>query len=60
MNRGSTETSAERLQRPPAFNEAPIHESGKYEWRIDPSSYPGYAFNEAPIHESGKCARMVR
>ena len=37
----------------PRFNEAPIHESGK--WRTGRHDQAGRTrFNEAPIHESGK------
>ena len=53
MNRGSPDTAALRSGHLDRFNEAPIHESGKY--RIA-SAYRriGKSFNEAPIHESGK------
>ena len=38
---------------PSSFNEAPIHESGKYYRKsFDYATISG--FNEAPIHESGK------
>ena len=54
MNRGSI-----RVKRIPnmgirRFNEAPIHESGKFP---TPSKWKAMVpcFNEAPIHESGKC-----
>ena len=53
MNRGST------TQRPPprsnhaSFNEAPIHESGKFAYGSKLRDQPR-SFNEAPIHESGK------
>ena len=53
MNRGSTSTYREGLGESSAFNEAPIHESGKSDVHangVDQRS----AFNEAPIHESGK------
>ena len=56
MNRGS---QAESLRDPAdvtAFNEAPIHESGKCAAAMSRNS-PGLAFNEAPIHESGKSGR---
>ena len=53
MNRGSRKPA----KRPPCtmsgFNEAPIHESGKYgvsSW----AARTWACFNEAPIHESGK------
>ena len=35
------------------FNEAPIHESGKFPARVAATG-PVAGFNEAPIHESGK------
>ena len=40
----------------PAFNEAPIRESGKSRLAV-PLDGRVVAFNEAPIRESGKCAR---
>ena len=55
MNRGSPrERHSFRCNRP-GFNEAPIHESGKY---TRPGRPPcgRNSFNEAPIHESGKYA----
>ena len=53
MNRGSTGYCQRCSRRLAGFNEAPIHESGKYRsmcsvMRVKTS------FNEAPIHESGK------
>ena len=53
MNRGSSGTSM--LSVPPAnpFNEAPIHESGKFMPKRG-NVMPEAPFNEAPIHESGK------
>ena len=56
MNRGSIDLRHEASEVPMRFNEAPIHESGK--WRIDPTvrTRPESGFNEAPIHESGKCS----
>ena len=53
MNRGSDSAWALAESSQPAFNEAPIHESGKCPdlAEDDPSQCP---FNEAPIHESGK------
>ena len=37
----------------PCFNEAPIHESGK--WLPNAAKTADFGrFNEAPIHESGK------
>ena len=54
MNRGSAGSLTNRRAGDTRFNEAPIHESGKY-----PSDLPRCGrdrrFNEAPIHESGKC-----
>ena len=54
MNRGSIEVSVFRDAVRLRFNEAPIHESGK--WRDAAPSVDGRSrcFNEAPIHESGK------
>jgi len=40
------------------FNEAPIHESGKYP-AAEAHSLQSGRFNEAPIHESGK-SRQTR
>ena len=53
MNRGSVASNdCEALPRM-GFNEAPIHESGKY--RLPAKDDPEEdRFNEAPIHESGK------
>ena len=53
MNRGSNQRLCAASEPVPGFNEAPIHESGKY---LNPlnSSYISLCFNEAPIHESGK------
>ena len=42
--------------KPEPFNEAPIHESGKY-GRITSATDGASSFNEAPIHESGKSRR---
>ena len=54
MNRGSSvETPSSKLIAN-GFNEAPIHESGKYE-RQRKEDAELKSFNEAPIHESGKC-----
>ena len=39
------------------FNEAPIHESGKWHWSICTRTAMS-SFNEAPIHESGKYIRL--
>ena len=53
MNRGSSETQPSLASAKCRFNEAPIHESGK--WCPDEQcAIRAYRFNEAPIHESGK------
>ena len=54
MNRGSRRDPGETGATARAFNEAPIHESGKWHSRETNGNMPR-AFNEAPIHESGKC-----
>ena len=56
MNRGSdnTQTRAARFEK--GFNEAPIHESGKYCNHLGGQRSES-SFNEAPIHESGKSSR---
>ena len=53
MNRGSAQDAAGDTRAPASFNEAPIHESGKFR---DPflGADRALPFNEAPIHESGK------
>ena len=54
MNRGSKNQQELANLASSSFNEAPIHESGKYDedsWR---QANPALGFNEAPIHESGK------
>ena len=53
MNRGSAETSDRRRAPWNSFNEAPIHESGKFSHCRSPRRRLS-CFNEAPIHESGK------
>ena len=54
MNRGSlSRLRPRRVRRVVGFNEAPIHESGKY-CQAPPRRRPRHRFNEAPIHESGK------
>ena len=53
MNRGSIDFPHVIRLAVFRFNEAPIHESGKYRTARPPSS-PSWSFNEAPIHESGK------
>ena len=59
MNRGSSSRPVANAKPILGFNEAPIHESGKYR-RHDPPSDPSGRFNEAPIHESGKWYRFCR
>ena len=53
MNRGSSSRCGDTMDSNQRFNEAPIHESGKYSFpaRV---SVRKLGFNEAPIHESGK------
>ena len=53
MNRGSARLFHPCTMRWSCFNEAPIHESGKFPCR-PASASPASRFNEAPIHESGK------
>ena len=53
MNRGSPDSVAGLHRQTTRFNEAPIHESGKYRSR-DREGVNAAGFNEAPIHESGK------
>ena len=58
MNRGSDVVAGGRLLVVSRFNEAPIHESGK--WRRPSAPSPARSrFNEAPIHESGKWRRCA-
>ena len=53
MNRGSLTYRVPKCDFGTCFNEAPIHESGKF--RSARTAAPnGNRFNEAPIHESGK------
>ena len=54
MNRGSPSPAARNRCKLPCFNEAPIHESGKFRHRGH-GDHRAIRFNEAPIHESGKC-----
>ena len=54
MNRGSVERHGSGATCGAAFNEAPIHESGKCQSAANAVSIL-QTFNEAPIHESGKC-----
>ena len=53
MNRGSEYWLSPKGRMVAGFNEAPIHESGKFP---KPQHCRGRyrRFNEAPIHESGK------
>ena len=53
MNRGSDGKPGLEKADLLRFNEAPIHESGKWKTRTS-FTKPGSGFNEAPIHESGK------
>ena len=53
MNRGSFPSESRSFPDSLCFNEAPIHESGKYQSR-QRGDGPRRRFNEAPIHESGK------
>ena len=53
MNRGSAFRLACLQSRRTGFNEAPIHESGKYQ-AASHAHLKRTCFNEAPIHESGK------
>ena len=53
MNRGSLEIVRKDNPISVRFNEAPIHESGKFAESARPAS-SRTGFNEAPIHESGK------
>ena len=53
MNRGSATMATLLFLIPQAFNEAPIHESGKSP-KTNVFDMKPCAFNEAPIHESGK------
>ena len=53
MNRGSSIPMPRSHGPMCSFNEAPIHESGKYRM-LDELNSDILRFNEAPIHESGK------
>ena len=58
MNRGSSNPTPASTLRSVGFNEAPIHESGK--WICASLIFPRCTgFNEAPIHESGKYHRSA-
>ena len=59
MNRGSETVLAAVHSLPARFNEAPIHESGKYP-KVGSGAAGVPRFNEAPIHESGKCESPSR
>ena len=59
MNRGSSKRCPSALCLEVCFNEAPIHESGKFD-NIVGFGYGNIGFNEAPIHESGKYAWLTR
>ena len=54
MNRGSMEIHQPVGQGRARFNEAPIHESGKFFPTSGRPNRRPRRFNEAPIHESGK------
>ena len=54
MNRGSQRSLKLSPQACPSFNEAPIHESGKFGFGRARLPSVCHRFNEAPIHESGK------
>ena len=53
MNRGSRSNACRCRSNALPFNEAPIHESGKYR-QAHATLQANAPFNEAPIHESGK------
>ena len=53
MNRGSAKPGEALRSSAERFNEAPIHESGKF-WIDAAAIGAAKRFNEAPIHESGK------
>ena len=55
MNRGSLPSCAIGTLWTLGFNEAPIHESGKFRLPRRERTSAARRFNEAPIHESGKC-----
>ena len=57
MNRGSIAPRAQQRRMGDCFNEAPIHESGKFT-AIESTPQAREGFNEAPIHESGKSVRF--
>ena len=57
MNRGSQGHAGLPCGARSRFNEAPIHESGKYFANCD-AELAENRFNEAPIHESGKSLEL--
>ena len=59
MNRGSIPSPSRRKSHHAGFNEAPIHESGKFRYTVTDANGQA-SFNEAPIHESGKSEVEVR
>ena len=59
MNRGSRFYRGKWRETTSCFNEAPIHESGKWN-RARSTSRAHNGFNEAPIHESGKWTSRCR
>ena len=54
MNRGSPRNRRSTTGLAGSFNEAPIHESGKFVSGVVDLRRRSPCFNEAPIHESGK------
>ena len=58
MNRGSNSTTGTGRPAALSFNEAPIHESGKWHLTGPSPDRTASRFNEAPIHESGKFAKV--
>ena len=60
MNRGSTPADRAAIEDAMRFNEAPIHESGKWPKLPTCTTETRSCFNEAPIHESGKWALSMR
>ena len=58
MNRGSRCRVVGQRDRLARFNEAPIHESGKYGNAFGSGTSKRNGFNEAPIHESGKSMQL--
>ena len=58
MNRGSASAHDSEHPQTNRFNEAPIHESGKYS-QVASCTSSASRFNEAPIHESGKSLSVL-